>query len=128
MLLKILALSGACAAAVLLSLSDAAPAGDQPAKHSSGRPLPKMPPITQPILFTTPEADRILEALQVLPPDNPFNEDVSKWPLHPNSKNIIASIGPDKPLRYNPDMGFVLVPPNQKKVAVKITDYAAESD
>lgn len=98
------------------------------AKHSSGRPLPKMPDIKEPILFNTPEADKILEALQVFPADNPWNQDVSQWPVHRNSKNLIASIGVDKPLRYNPDMNFVLIPPNQKKVDVRISLYADESD
>src|SRR5262249_6249037 len=40
----------------------------------------------------------------------------------------IASIGGDKPFRYNPDMGFVLVPPDQKKVPVRIRSYPDESD
>jgi hypothetical protein len=84
--------------------------------------------IRAPILFNTPEADRILEKLQVFPPDNPWNQDVSQWPLHPNSKNIIASIGPDKPFRYNPDMAFVLVPPDQRRVEVKLVGYPDESD
>jgi hypothetical protein len=97
-------------------------------KHSSGRPLPKMPAIAKPVMFNTPEADRILAALQVFPADNPWNSDVSTWPLHPNSKKIIASIGADKPLRYNPDMSFILVPPDQKKVNVTIVAYAEESD
>ena len=101
---------------------------DEAARHSSGRPLPKMPAITRPIQFNTPEADKILAALQVFPADNPWNTDVSKWPLHPNSKNIIASIGANKPLRYNPDMAFILVPPDQKKVDVQIVAYADESD
>jgi hypothetical protein len=101
---------------------------DSAAKHSSGRPLPKMPAVTKPVMFNTPEADRILAALQVFPADNPWNTDISKWPLHPNSKKIIASIGTDKPFRYNPDMGFILVPPDQKKVEVKIVSYPDESD
>jgi len=109
-------------------LSPQVHAADDGPMHSSGRPLPKMPPIKKPILFNTPEADRILEALQVFPADNAFNVDISKWPVHPNSKKIIASIGADKPFRYNPDMGFVLVPPNQKKIAVKLTGYSEESD
>ena len=87
-----------------------------------------MPEITRPVPFDTPEADRILEALQVFPPDNPWNRDVSAWPVHPDSRKIIASIGPDKPMRYNPDMGFILVPPDQGRVPVKITEYASESD
>ena len=88
----------------------------------------KMPPITKPILFCTPEADAICSALEVFPADNPWNQVVSDWPLHPNSKNIIASIGAEKPFRYNADMGFVLVPPDQPRVEVKVTDYAGESD
>ncbi|HWG43257.1 MAG TPA: hypothetical protein VN688_10765 [Gemmataceae bacterium] len=97
-------------------------------KRSSSRPLPKMPEISKPVMFNTPEADRILVALQVFPPDNPWNTDISKWPLHSNSKKIIASIGINKPLRYNPDMSFILVPPGQKKVDVRIVAYADESD
>jgi hypothetical protein len=88
----------------------------------------KMPTMTQPVSFDTPEADAILSALEVFPPDNPWNLVASDWPLHPNSKKIIASIGADKPLRYNPDMGFVLVPPDQTRVAVKLTSYPGESD
>jgi hypothetical protein len=91
------------------------------------RPRSTGPRITQPILFNTPEADRILEVLQVFPADSPWNADISDWPLHPNSRNLIASIGADKPLRYNADMGFVLIPPDQKRVRVRI-GYEAESD
>jgi len=88
----------------------------------------RMPPITAPVMFNTPEADAILSALEVFPPDNPWNQVVTDWPLHPNSQNIIASIGADKPLRYNPDMGFVLVPPGQRRVPVEIEGYPDESD
>lgn len=88
----------------------------------------KMPRISKPVMFDTPEADAILSTLEVFPPDNPWNQVVSDWPLHVNSKNIIVSIGADKPLRYNPDMGFVLVPPEQKRVEVRITRYPDESD
>ena len=88
----------------------------------------KMPAITRPVLFNTPEADAILSALEVFPPDNPWNQIVEDWPLHPNSRNIIASIGADKPFRYNPDMGFVLVPPGQKRVNLAKVAYPDESD
>ena len=97
-------------------------------RHSSGRPLPKMPKVTRPVMFDTPEADRILSALQVFPADNPWNQDVSAWPVHPDSEAIVASIGSDKPLRCNTDMAFILVPSNQKEVEVKIVDYPDESD
>jgi hypothetical protein len=88
----------------------------------------KMPKIDKPISFDTPEADAILSALEIFPEDNPWNLVVSDWPLHPNSQKIVASIGVNKPLRYNPDMNFVLMPPDQKKIDVKLVTYPDESD
>jgi hypothetical protein len=117
-----------CAASVPLASAAKEKNDSAEVKHSSGRPLPKMPALTRPVMFDTPEADRILAALQVFPADNPWNTDISAWPTHPNSKKIIASIGADKPFRYNPDMGFILVPANQKRVAVQIVTYPDESD
>ena len=87
-----------------------------------------MPKIDKPVMFDTPEADAILAALEVFPADNPWNLVVSEWPLHPNSQKIVASIGVGKPLRYNPDMGFVLVPPDQKRIDLKLVSYPDESD
>jgi len=87
-----------------------------------------MPAISAPVMFNTPEADKILAALEVFPPDNPWNQDVSAWPVHPNSANIIAAIGAQKPFRHDSDMGFILVPPSQRRVAVKIVAYPGESD
>src|SRR6266511_1063806 len=89
---------------------------------------PPLPELKNPVLFNTPEADKVLAALQIFPPDNPWNEDISQLPVHANSAKLIASAGADKPLAYNLDMGFVLVPPDQKKVPVKITEYPDESD
>ena len=88
----------------------------------------KMPAITAPVMFNTPAADAIVSALEVFPPDNPWNQIVADWPLHPNSKNIIASIGTGKPLRCNPDMAYILIPPDQKRLPVRVAPYAAESD
>ena len=88
----------------------------------------KMPKLTKPVMFDTPEADAICSALEVYPPDNPWNLVVEDWPLHPNSKNMIASIGANKPFRCNPDMGFILVPSDQTKVDVKLVGYPDESD
>jgi len=84
--------------------------------------------LAAPVMFNTPEADETLSRLQVFPPDNAWNVDISAWPVHPNSQKIIASIGADKPLRYNPDMAFILVPPEQPRVPVKIVAYPNESD
>lgn len=88
----------------------------------------KMPEITRPVKFNSPQADAILSALEIYPPDNAFNQLVDDWPLHPNSRSIIESIGPGKPFRYNPDMSFVIVPPDQPRVAVKLVEYPGESD
>lgn len=93
------------------------------ARQKAGGPL-----ITKPVMFDTAEADRILSGLQVFPPDNPWNEDISSLPVLPDSPAIIASIGAEKPLDYNLDMNFILVPPDQKKVDVLINMYPDESD
>ena len=107
----------------------AAPPAAPAATPRAARPAALKPPaIDQPIPFNTPEADAIVSALAVFPPDNPWNTRVDAWPLAANSAAMIAAIGSNKPLRYNPDMGFVLVPPNQPKIDVRLTTYAGESD
>jgi hypothetical protein len=92
------------------------------------RPRPPLPKFDKPVLFNTPAADAILSAMQVFPPDNPWNADVSKLPVHPDSDKMIAQIGADRHFGYNLDMTFVLVPPQQPRVAVKLVDYPGESD
>lgn len=73
---------------------------------------------------------------QVFPPDNPWNQDISKAPVDPNSDNILANMEPNRPL--HPDFGttwqgepsgipYVVVPGTQPKVPV-VFDYADESD
>jgi hypothetical protein len=98
------------------------------ALFAAERARPPLPKISQPLMFDTPQADAVMAALQVFPADNWWNRDVSSLPVHPDSAKMIAAIGADKPLEYNLDMGFVIVPPDQKRVAVKILDYASESD
>src|SRR5712691_717159 len=87
-----------------------------------------MPKITRPVMFDTPEADAILSALQVFPPDNAWNQDISSLPVAADSKPIIDTIGAAKSLGYNLDMGFILVPPDQTRVRVKLLEYPDESD
>ncbi len=94
------------------------------ASQASGR----LTEIAAPVLFDTPEADRILSALQILPPDNPWHEDITNRPVHEMSAAIVKSIGADAPLGYNLDMNFVIVPANQAMVNVRITEYPDESD
>jgi hypothetical protein len=78
-------------------------------------------------MFNTPEADEILSKLQVFPKDNPWNEDISERPVHPDSDKIIDTIGRQLRFRWNHDMSFVIVPPDQPKVPLQI-EYAGESD
>lgn len=84
--------------------------------------------VAQPTLFNMPEADKVLATLQIFPTDNPWNQDISQLPVHPNSAAIVGSIGPEKSFAYNLDMNFVIVPPNQKRVPVRLGEYANESD
>src|SRR5437773_2038884 len=53
------------------------------------RKRPSMPRIAQPVLFGTPEADLILSALQVFPPENPWNQEIAGLPVQSNSARII---------------------------------------
>jgi len=84
--------------------------------------------VTRVIEFHTPEADAVMASVQIFPADNPWNIKITDWPLHKNSKAIVDSIGATKPLRYNPDMAFIIVPPDHPKVDVKIVGYPEESD
>jgi hypothetical protein len=88
----------------------------------------RMPKFAKPVPFNTPEADPILAALQVFPKNSAWNEDITKRPVHPDSDKIVASVGKDKGFRYNLDMAFILVPPSQPKIDVRMGSYAGESD
>lgn len=86
------------------------------------------PKVTRVIEFNTPEADAIMEKLQLFPSDNAFNTKITEWPVAKNSDALITSIGKDKFLRGNTDMNYIIVPPDQKLIDVAITEYAEESD
>src|SRR5690349_5875526 len=77
--------------------------------NQEGRKLPPLPQFTTPVLFNTPEANAICAAMQVFPPNNPWNEDISKLPVHSDSAAIIGNIGPARHIGFNWDMCFVLV-------------------
>jgi hypothetical protein len=88
-----------------------------------------LPSLTsKPVMFHTTQADVILSNLQVFPANNPWNQVVTHWPLHPNSAAMINSIGRDKVFRCNTDMGFIIVPHFQRRIAVEVGIYADESD
>jgi len=74
--------------------------------------------------------------LQIFPPDNPWNQDISKRPVHPKSSVYLRSIGLNKNL--HPDFGhlwlgaphgipYVVVSGRGKEVPVTF-QYAGESD
>lgn len=121
--LRLIRLAPAAAVITALLTGVVIPAAAQP-RGALKKPLK----IERPIPFDTAEADAICAEMRVFPPDNPWNQEVADWPLHPDSQKIIASIGPNKPLRYNPDMAFILVAPNQKKIEVMLEGYPDESD
>ncbi|MCD9022603.1 stalk domain-containing protein [Cohnella silvisoli] len=75
--------------------------------------------------------------LQVFPRDNPWNTDISGYPVHANSKKFITSIGAN--IGVHADFGtdwegapigipYTIVSGDQAKVKVTFTDYGDESD
>jgi len=79
---------------------------------------------------------RNLNRVQLFPPDNPWNQDISKLPVHPNSAAFITSIGRTKGMhadfgtRWNgaPNgIPYCVVRGDQPKVPVRFT-YRDESD
>lgn len=86
-----------------------------------------IPIITEPVLFNTKLADRIIGSIQIFPKNSAYNEDISNRPVSPNSKAIIGGKHTNT-FGYNLDMGYVIVPPTQKKINVDIYQYPEESD
>ena len=89
--------------------------------NHEGRILGPAPVVTAPIEFNTPAADAIVSAMQIMPVDNPWNEDVSRLPTRADSATMIAQIKADlsasrQTLRPFYEMNYVLVPDNQPRV------------
>jgi len=98
-----------------------------PTRTATRTPTPVVPTATP-----TPGSG----ACTIFPADNPWNTDISAYPVHPNSANWVNFIGAGKFL--HPDFGtfwngepigipYVVVPGNQPRVAVEF-QYADESD
>jgi hypothetical protein len=101
--------------------------------NHEGRILGAVPVVTSPTLFNTPAADAIVSAMQIMPRDNSWNEDISRQPVHANSDAIIAQITSDlsssrRTLRPFYEMNYVLVPDNQPRVTIPFFNYPDESD
>src|SRR4051794_29977178 len=101
--------------------------------NHAGRILGPEPVVTTPTLFNTSAADAIVAAMQIMPVDNPWNEDVSTRPLLTNSSAMITQIKADlavgrQTLRPFYEMNYVLVPDNQPRLSINFFNYADESD
>jgi len=101
--------------------------------NHEGRILGDLPVVTTPLFFNTPEADAVVSAMQIMPPDSAWNEDISGQPLLANSDAMIAMIKADLPsdrqnLRLFREMNFALVPDNQPVLPVRFLVYPGESD
>jgi hypothetical protein len=102
-----------------------------PVVNHAGRTLGPLPAISGPLEWNTTQADSIVGNLQILPPNNPWNEDISDpvaYPVLGNSGAMITSIGSGTFLDYNNDMNFCIVPADQLRVTVSLFNYPGESD
>jgi len=70
---------------------------------------------------------------QIFPADNPWNMDISKLPVHPNSANFVKSMSMGSNTSLHPDFSveggipYVLVKGTQKRVPITF-EYPDESD
>lgn len=88
----------------------------------------KLPKLTAPILFNSPQADQLMSMIRLTPADSAWREDISRRPVLPDSQRMIAGIGADTALAWNHDMAFVIVPATQPKVEVRLREIPDESD
>jgi hypothetical protein len=121
-----------CVIALLLTSTIAFTARGERINHE-GRILGPAPVVTTPTLFNTPQADAIISSMQIMPRDNPWNEDISRRPILSNSDAMIAQIKSDlsvsrQNLRAFTEMNFVLVPDNQPRITIPFFNYSDESD
>ncbi len=101
--------------------------------NHEGRILGEVPAVTQPILFNTPQADAVVSAMQIMPRESAWNEDISTRPVLANSTAMIARITADldparRALRLFEEMNYVLVPESQPPVPIEFFEYPTQSD
>lgn len=100
--------------------------------NQEGRILEPLPVVTNAILFNTNFADAVVSNMQIFPVTNPWNEDISRRPLLPNSDAMIAQINSDasnhQGVSIFQEMNFVLVPDTQALVSNKFVTYLGDSD
>ena len=101
--------------------------------NHAGRILGDQLTVSAPTLFNTSTADAVVSSLQIMPRDNPWNEDISNRPLLYNSAAMINQISTDLPsnrqdLRPFYEMNFVIIPAGQPNVPINFFNYPDESD
>jgi hypothetical protein len=102
--------------------------------NQEGRILGTQPTVTAPTQFDTAAADAVVSAMQIMPRDSAWNEDVSALPLLGNSAAMIATIRNDVAVANRQrvvvfqEMNYVLVPDSQPKIDIGFFNYADESD
>lgn len=115
--------------AKLAGIPSTAPSASGAARtNHEGRALPPLPKFDKPILFHTPEADAIAASMQIFPPNNAWNEDVSMCPVHPESAAMIANLAPGRGIFVDFSFSWVFVPPEQPKLPLTSLQYKSESD
>jgi hypothetical protein len=101
--------------------------------NQEGRILGPPPVVITPTLFNTPAGDAIVSAMQIMPRDSAWNEDISQRPLLTNSSAMIAQVISDlassrRTLRPFYEMNYALVPDNQPRLTIPFFNYPDESD
>jgi hypothetical protein len=117
----------------LLSLALLASLAGAERINHEGRILQNTPAISAPIQFNTALSDTVMGTLQIMPRDNPWNEDVSRRPRLSNSNAMIAKIKSEllstrQTLRAFFEMNFCIVPASQALVPIDYFNWPGESD
>src|SRR6266403_4305773 len=128
---------------ILLSAAASASWPERDVFAGASLPLASPTPVTRPrtVVNTSAQPDlgpgASLHGKQIFPPDSPWNQDISRAPVDPNSDRIIASIDADA--RLHPDFGtvyrgapngipYIVVAGSQPLVPIGFRSYGDQSD
>lgn len=119
----------------LMSAATCSSAANERINHE-GRVLGEIPPVTSSILFNTAQADAVVSAMQIMPRDSAWNEDISTRPVLSNSDAMIARITADLltggsnrgSLFLFEEMNYALVPNCQPVQPIEFFQYPTQSD
>lgn len=117
----------------LLSLALLAISAPAERINHAGRILAATPNLTTAVQFNTAYCDTVMGTLQIMPRDNPWNEDISRRPRLSNSDAMIAKIKSEllssrQTLRAFDEMNFCLVPASQPLVGIEFVNWPEQSD